>query len=689
MARKKTRKRRSDKETDVGHFFLKWSTKLVLGLVIAIIFLTLAQCTVKKPESPTWESQLVVPMISRTYSMDEIIDKIDQDGIAINDQGGVSYTLTEEIDTVTLDQADLSTSDLSYSLSQNVGTVELNPPDGDSVRVSLGAISGLATALPGDSGVVIPTSFSLFNAMSVNSPFLDATISTGFARARIFNDLDINLDTIIVTINDQTYGPVVTDTIAGILYAGQTATHDFILDGKSLTNDLRLDVRCHTPGGTVHNFSTRSIESGLFFPAPLEISSASAQIPALSRGFVQGITLNESFPLERAVLSSGDVNLDVTNATNLDADVFVTFNDVKLNGIPLTLAVPIPANQTQNVPVSLIGYEIAPSDLTVPQQLNLTVLASMPGSGTDFVTIDAADSFTVQASLSNLGFESVRGVFDLVSTPFDNVIANVDVPTGFDQIEIQAARVILTVESSVDLPGSVDIRVTGDNGHFVDLTGNLPPAGDSIAITTFEIYDSANFLAPIPSQINVTGTVDMGDGVYSGTLNANDFVHASVRAEAPLAMIIPQTPVETDIESETIEQNDIDKIIDHYIEGRFVYKLLNRLPVGASVNLYFGPDSATLFSNPQLRLPKPDGDSIIVAQAPVDAFGLAIDTASTGYREIALDSVDIQIIKNDTLYFGTELVLEDSNGQIVRLMQSDYLQIVGRIELEYNFDGEF
>ena len=54
-----------------------------------------------------------------------------------------------------------------------------------------------------------------------------------------------------------------------------------------------------------------------------------------------------------------------------------------------------------------------------------------------------------------------------------------------------------------------------------------------------------------------------------------------------------------------------------------------------------------------------------------------------------MDSVDIQVLKNNPLYIGTELILEDSGGQPVRLTNSDYLTVQARIEVEYRFDGEF
>ena len=86
---------------------------MFLGLVVILVFLTLAQCTVKKPEAPSWNSKLTIPLVNRTYTMTEIIDRIDQDGISFDSLGNVNYSLTQQLDTVSLDAADFPIGRLS------------------------------------------------------------------------------------------------------------------------------------------------------------------------------------------------------------------------------------------------------------------------------------------------------------------------------------------------------------------------------------------------------------------------------------------------------------------------------------------------------------------------------------------------------------------------------------------------
>ena len=298
--------------------------------------------------------------------------------------------------------------------------------------------------------------------------------------------------------------------------------------------------------------------------------------------------------------------------------------------------------------------------------------------------VTETDSFTVDAALSNLSFSSVTGLFQTVTATFDNINEQIDVPFGFEDIELVNAVLTMEVENAIDLPGSVDILISGDNGKDLTFTGDVSPRGLASSFTTTIVNDTvADFLSPIPSQIQASGTVTFGDGSYEGTITAGDFVFARVNIFSPLEMIINPSQIETDIESEEIDQADIDQITDHFISGRVVYELINHLPIGAHVNVFLGGDSATLFSNPELQF-----DSIYVRAAPVDASGLVIDTAQTADQEIYLDSVDIRVLENPLLYIGQQIMLDGSGGQMVRMTGNDYITVTGRIEVEYLFDPD-
>ena len=47
-------------------FLIKYFLRLVVALTVIMVFLTLVQCSIKKPESPEWTTNFVLPVINQT-----------------------------------------------------------------------------------------------------------------------------------------------------------------------------------------------------------------------------------------------------------------------------------------------------------------------------------------------------------------------------------------------------------------------------------------------------------------------------------------------------------------------------------------------------------------------------------------------------------------------------------------------
>ncbi len=687
MAKRRKKRRREYSESFLDSFVFKLGTKLFLGLAIIVTFLTLTQCTVKKPEAPEWNTNLTVPMINRLFPMEELVDEIGQDEVGFDSSGLASLSITEELDTIRLDADLLTTPDINSVISEKLGTVSISSPSVDPVTVSLTTIAGLASSLPGDSADVAAGSFDLYNDMPTISTFTQATIADGYVDIVIDNNLGIDLDTVIVEIYDNFYSQVIaTDTFPQPILHGTSDTSHIPLNNASISNSLRVNSHCYTPGGTVDSASTRAIGTELLFSDSLVVSSATAEIPSFSREYPTTIPLDENNRIDTATLSSGTLNLQIINETNLDADLVITLPDfISSSDIPLSINQHLVGRQSTNTSIDLSQYRLVPQDNTLPQEIQVNVSVSLPGTSQQ-VQVNADDSFFVDASLTNLAFGSVTGVFDTISADFVNVSQDIDAPTGLDSVQFASALLTLEVENGINLPGHLDVLLQGNNGKSLHFIGDIAPSGyDSTSISTITDSTVADFLYPFPTHIDVTGSVTFGDGLYQGTIKANDFVQARINISAPLALIINETTFETDIQSTEISQDNIDAITDHFISGRLVYNITSHLPLGAQVDLYLGGDSVSIYTTPVKTF-----DSLSITAAPVSANGIVIDTASTGYQEIYLDSADVRrILENDTLYIGQQITLESTNGQVVKLTQNDYLTITGYLEVEYHFDGEF
>lgn len=681
MARRRSNKRSAEPGNFWNSLIFRFGSKLLFAAVVVVVILTLSQCTIKKPEAPTWETQLTVPLINRTYPMEELIRRADQDGITMVGDT-IQYAITYDLDTFRLDEENLTTADLTYGFSAQLGIIELEAPTVTPVSAAAASIAGLATFVPGD---VPATAFTLSNDLPAITTFGSVTVHDGQLYAVVTNALGITLDTVRLILYDvaQSY-PIDTGVITSVLSDGETDSALINLEGKTISNDLRVDIRCHTPGGSVLSASGKELTTAVRFADPFTADHAVAQVPALSRTDSQVVTVAESDVIDRAVISEGTLIISIANGTALPADVDITIPELNQAGIPLSLTRSVPADGTTPITVDLAGYRLEPNGATAPQTIAVVASLSSGGSGSIQVPVDQSDAIAVDANLSGLTFSSVTGTFANTSSTFDPVVEEIDIPQGFEGIHLSHVVLNLEITNGVNLPGQISVQLAGNNGRSLTLDDAVGAATLSTATTTTLVDTSAaSFLDPIPSQISASGEAQFGDGVTPGTIRAGDFVTGRVQLIAPMEMIIDETEIETDISREEIEQENIDQITDHVLEAAFIYNVISRLPLGATMNLYLSGDSATLYSNPQLVI-----DSILVPAAPT-VGGVASDTVSTGFQSVVLDSADIQILKNPVLFVGQELVLNGSGGQVIRLTPNDAITFTGRIEVTYRFDGEF
>ena len=682
MSRNKKRRPTESSGTLDSKLF-KFGSKLAIGLLVAILALTLMQCTVKKPEAPTWNTQFALPVVNRVYDMAELIDKIDQEGITFDADSNVIFSVSEEIDTVTLDDDELSTPDLSYSISEQLGLIEIDAPTIPPATLTIDMIGGLATYLP---GTVPSTSFNISPDIPEISNLTTAVIDEAGAYVIVANDLGFEISADSVELWDVDFNQSLGSHSFPVPIAdGGADSVLYDLSGRTISNNLEARITASTPGGTVLSTANKSISTTVRFNGNITVSSATAAVPALSREFSQAVSLGEADLFYSATLTTGLAGVTVTNQTNLTANLDVTLPDLTYDSQPLTLQVAVGPFETTQVGAGLAGYVVHPADLTIPQDIRVEVTANLPGSGTEHVAVASDNSFQVEASLRNLSFGTVTGLFSTVGTTIEPSQHDVEVPDGFDSVQMVSAVLKLSVDNGVQLPGDLDLTVVGNNGKTLNVTGTVAPGTSEGSVVT-DIVDStiADFLSPLPSLITISGSASFGDGVTPSTIAAGDFVHAAVEIIAPVEMIIPETVIDPDIESEDIDEENIDAVTDHVVEARLIYNITNHLPIGARVNLYLSGDSATVVSNPELSFV----DDIFVTAAPTIG-SLATDTVSTGEQTLIIDNADVQVLNNDSLYIATQIILESTNGQPVKLTSDDWLQVTGRIEVEYRFDGEF
>ncbi len=664
---------------------LNFGLKFTLAAVVILVFLTAVQCSLKKPEAPQWTTQMVVPMVNRTYPMDDIIEHIGQPNIYYDSTGAedqVLFRYEENADTISVTD-NLSVNDISHSGGDGLGAITIDPTDPNPILISLGDYVTLTLGVG-----IPPASFDIEEDIDPIGSFSTATISSGGFEFVFTNDFGIDLDTVIFKLFDITLNDTVTTQSLPDpgLAAGDIDSMFIDLSGKTISDDLRMIIHCHTPGaGPSFTLADKNLATDVSSDS-LVVTSAVTQVPALTRNFQEVVDLAENNKIISAELSSGTVAIQIQNTTELEANFNITLNDFTNGGSPLVISRAVTANSTSNVNIDLAGYVFQPSDTIAPQTLAIDVTADIDSTAPSLVTISENDSLLINASISNLGFASMTGVIQPTNVTFDPVVMDVDVPEGFDSLQLVGAVLNLYIENGVNFPGTLNLTVNGNNGESVVLSGAVAPgSADNPVTSTIQSGSLDDFLNPMPSQITVSGLGTFGDGSTAGTVTSDDFVFSHVEITSPISVIIADsTSVDSDISEETIDQEDIDMITDHVVEARFNTVITNHLPLGVSVTLFLDGDST--------RLNATDAQLVVgpfsVAAGLVDGSGYVTE-ATESENLLTLDSTEIKILENDTLYIGQAIVLQGTNGQAVTVSADDYYQVLGAIEVEYLFDGEF
>ena len=441
-------KRRSTRRNDEpiefwNSFFFKFSSKIFLGFFVVLVFLTLTQCTVKTPESPVWNTTFVMPVVNRTYNMQEIIEKIDQDEITIDSAGNIAFAVSQDLDTVSIEDSDLTTDNLSYSVSEVLGRITVSRPVDQIDTVSIDSLTAGFPSVPGFDTLIVPanTEFTANSDRSLES-FASASITSGSIKIRVSNQLGLTLYDVVVRVIDAE-NSVTIDTGYFINPLAHNERDSLVLSlaGKTVSDSIRVSVFSHTDAfNDIHvSPNGKAIFTEVIFPEDIEVSQALAEVPALEDlVFSQrvGLSFDAGETIDVARLETGTLQLMIANNTPLVSDMVISVPNLQLDGTPLEIRRQVLGGQMALINTDLAGYDLIPDNDSVL----ISVVAALPGSEGALVFVQETDSIGVDAGLTNLSFSSVTGAFSSIAADFDGIHEELNVPDGFDNITLLSAE---------------------------------------------------------------------------------------------------------------------------------------------------------------------------------------------------------------------------------------------------------
>ncbi len=489
-----------------------------------------------------------------------------------------------------------------------------------------------------------------------------------------------------------------------------SAGRDANPDGTTVSGELSLSVvgtTAETTDPELDPDAVLSIDADLL---TLTVSEANAIIPQQEFSDSQKL----GFPDTRILVTNADISegslvLVVTNEIPVIMAVSLTLPDLRgPDGEPATLALPrLAQDEPTRAEFNLNGHVFSPNP-TERDSIQIIYSASTFPSDTE-VTIRSNGQIGIEAQPQRLAFSNVTGILDNLTLPIDPVQKSVAFPEGLDNLSLDETFLSVILTSAVGVTSFMDLLIEGVNSFGepspdlrITQTFSAASPGDEQRIElSVPSDDLTPFLNSLPTDITVTPTVRIGDGVNEDFIEPDHWVRIdSVNFLAPARFIIESdTQIQPDPDfRELADEEARERISNNLIRGQVLTEINNHLPLGVSVSLRAARRLEDVYNDDLidrggavdldsvLVIPRND-DPFAVQAAPVDADGLVLDDQVVAF----LDTVSVT--KDEALFFLEEggvytgvLVQLEGTGGPVELRGDDFITVVAGagIEIEIN-----
>jgi hypothetical protein len=559
------------------------------------------------------------------------------------------------------------------SLKDSVGLIDIPAP------ANVIASTDVNDLLPVAMGVIPPASFNYDQPLDTVDGYTWMVIESGDMIVSFTNTLDCNLDTFIVTMTDLADDHVVgVSNFPGGLPDNTTKVDTIDLGGQQVSNAFSVNFQGATlTGGVIVGAGPHAVDVDLSFPSDITVSAARAETPAINRSQTEMAALSDTSIIQSSVIAAGTLQLTVVNDTQIPFTVDITSSCLQNGGADFSVSQLISAGSTANIYQDLAGYSFAPVDSPSAQYVVVDFTADVPASAPSQYTVSAGDSISVDADLSTITFESVTGQIEPTTVNIPGTTQDLDLPEGLDQARLTQAQLTFNLYNNSTVEADIDIDISGD-GRLINISGRVagkqsvidPPELTTILVDSDQL---STLLDPPPATITISGDAILNPDYQVATITANDYIYGDIEIYSPFAFAI-NSPISIDMD---ISENEIDPDSrpDNFAEtfqyGSVDVEIESHLPLGVALTVYIGTQGDSgLYSDPTTLILGPD-----TLQAGLTDPGGTVVESAFSQISYTLDSDDLAIFDNDTVYFGQQLSLLATDSSGVQVLGTDYIKI--------------
>jgi hypothetical protein len=684
---------------------MKRKILLLFGIPFFIFF---SGCFEKpsEPVLPTWDVDLTVPILDKTFTLGELVEK-DTTYLKVGAGNQIYYSTSEKLDATKIGD-NLKISDISTSASTKLGNFEIKNPGTISASIKAYDIfPSLSSNLPPGNYIVpsnapgqtVTTNFTAFDN------FQWVTFDGGVIKVTVNNGLPVPLQfpngLAIYNSNDLTT-PILTLFENTTINANSELTATADLAGKTLPANLSLKVTVLSPGSGGQQVYLDVNQMFVTVSASLEnlsIASASAKIPSQT----EPVVISDSFVLEpnepqpdlinEVNFKSGSMKIKVVNGIDLGLNGSITlYNFVRKSDntplqIPLNIGRKNSASNTLTFNLNLADYKLV-GNLT--NTVDYKVEVRTEDTGNEYRTVSKNDGLSAEITLQNIVIESISGKAKPREISFEE--QKIDLAglkdyrekfkgsIKFDDIQVEI-NLVKTAQFTFDL----NLKIKGVNTRTGKVDSiEIPLAQRRFSGSTHRIVlnksnsNIVNFInsfasQELPEYLIVSGSVFLNPNYEVGRVSSSDSVYGSVSVSFPASVGISNAVFE-----DTSEVNELSDEAKKEIDKTNYGKLFVEIENGLGVGVRFRAKILGVTMDSLLSIPK-DND-FMINPAPVGSGGFS--TGTTRYiNVIELNRDEIQKFKDMKFVRSFISIATANNGGIVKFRTTDSLKvkIYGRV----------
>lgn len=672
-----------------NYFYYKKSIPLLF--ILCLLSLNFLFCDFQKPAAPVFETNVNVPLIAKTYFMDEMVDETDY--LKSGESGDLYFEAEENIKRFHVGE-NLKIGSRSENFGSRLGKFKINPPGSKSTNVLLSEVASEVSQYDGQSISVEP--FDMIPTQKTLEPFPNyhcVDVDSGYAEVKVTNNFIFTIgEPLELVITETTNGREITRSqINKEIPPGESEAVLLDLSNRTLPRQMSVTLSGHC-AGSKGKLVRIDAESSLQIDVSLTefvVSAASAQIPEQNVKQVNEISLSDSMIIREAKIQSGIINLELGGTLPIRSFLSYELPDFyDQNGEILNNALWLETNQKIREEIDLTGYTFKPEfNGNQAQSLKFNWRFKTQDTGDEFIELYSDDSLATDIELSKIKFESVTGIITALTVELEPETQDINTPSDLDSLLLSDAELELFIENSINFPATSNLTIVGRNeaGKEVPILVNdkinAAPQPGEIEETRIVLNETNSnvieFLNALPNEVDILGNVVLGEDQWEGTIHQDDFIEGSFKVKTSLALAVPQQELETKVDEVELDKELQKRVEDHLLEGELWGKVENHLPIETNLIIIFGLVDSLVYEQPELSI-----GPIAVQPSIYSSDTGYSEEATTSDIEISLTAEQLKIFKNDPLFVGLLVEIPGTNGQVVRVTETDFLNVTLSLKLK-------